>query len=87
MAKGKGNGGKGNGGEVRDLTVAILKDIRAGIQRLGQGQDEMRSDIRRLADDMQIVKERLANVLDYTLHRYEDHEKRLRIVEDKLAER
>jgi hypothetical protein len=83
----KGKGSKDRGGEVRDITVDILKDIRTGILRLAQGQDAMRGDIRRLADDMQTVKERLANVLDYTLHRYEDHERRLSSLEGKIAER
>jgi hypothetical protein len=81
MAKGKGNGG------VEDVTVEILKDIRTDlramrgdIRQLAEGQEEMRGDLR-------IIKERLASVLDYTLHRYEDHERRLRQVEEKLTGR
>ena len=93
MAKGKA-GGNGNGGEVHDLTVKILPKIHGGIAKLVEGQNEMRVDLRGVHTEFRAVNQRLdkidgrlASVLDYTLHRYEDHEKRLRAVEDKLLGR
>jgi len=75
-------GKKAGNGSMSDLTVEILKDIRAELRKQGGDLAGLRVEMRERLDTLTA---RIENIRDFAGERYRDHEERLRGLEQRIG--